>query len=179
MPDQSRPLRVEAGHTSRQMVLVATLTLAAGLRCSDLCHEQRRHKVCVFSSGMGLRVGTAWPMTQVSLGSCLPPGRSRGWKHWIQDHSFGQLIFEPTKQTLQPREEALNLPGACQQRLQTAMAADGDQHKQPPEKGSFMVSGRQLLDWQGHQLCVAREGAGRCSPHTCCCGPKGARGTAC
>lgn len=93
MPDQSRTLRVEAGHSSRQMVLVATLTLAAGLRCSDLCHEQRRHKVCVFSPGMGLRVGTAWPMTQVSLGSCLPPGRSRGWKHWIQDQSFGQLIF--------------------------------------------------------------------------------------
>lgn len=29
------------------------------------------------------------------------------------------------------------------------MAADGAQHKHPPEKGTFMVSGGQLLDWQG------------------------------
>lgn len=78
-----KPLGAEAGHASGQMVLVASSpTLAAGLRCSDLCHKQRRHRGCVFSSGTGLRkVGTVEPMTQVALGSCLAPGRSRGWKH--------------------------------------------------------------------------------------------------
>lgn len=67
----------------------------------------------MFSSGVGLRSGGGGSVAYDSGGSGV---LFTSWNirrletSGFQDQSFGQLIFGPTKQALQPQEEALNLP---------------------------------------------------------------------
>lgn len=123
------------------MVSLASLIIA-------LVSEQRRNRGCVFPAGMGQRWGR-WPLTQVALGCCLPSGRAGGWKHLVSRARALAADLWAHKASPSATGKGPRLPCVCQQRLQGAMVVDRAQHKQPPEKGTFVVSGGQLLDCQG------------------------------
>lgn len=86
---------------------------------------------------------------QVALGSCLPSGRAGGWKHLVSRARALAADLWAHKASPSATGKGPRLPSACQQRLQAAMVVDRAQHKQPAEKGTFVVSAGQLLDCQG------------------------------
>lgn len=156
------------------MVLVVSLTLASGLRCSDLTQG-----LCVLcwsgaEEGGGsvtydlLRWlwGPVYLLEDQEAGNIWLPGPEL----WPADLLAHKASPSATGRGPEP-------PRACRQRLQTAMRQTGPNTNSHWRKGPLWSVEDSCWAGRGCQLCVAGEGAGRCCLHTGCCGPTGAWGT--
>lgn len=140
--DRSRPLGGEAGHTFGQHGVLGIFDNSFGRRTEE------KQGLCV-PFWNGAEGAGRWPLTQVALGSCLPSGRAGGWKRLVSRARALAADLWVHKASPSATGKGPRLPGVCQQRLQAAMVVGRAQHKQPAEKGTFVVSAGQLLDCQG------------------------------
>lgn len=142
LPDRSRPLGGEAGYTFGQHGVLGIFDNSFDPRAEE------KQGLCV-PFWNGAEGGGQVPLTLVALGSCLPSGRAGGWKHLVSRARALAADLWAHKARPSATGKGPRLPCVCQQRLQAAMMVNRAQHKQPPEKGAFVVSGGQLLDCQG------------------------------